>query len=83
MKNLIAIGLACALPASFAAENTGPAEVDLGMANVLVIEDAPAATRVACVREGDAKDDCMAFNQAVLNARTRKVPALREHGRWI
>ena len=82
MKNLLAIGLACALPCGFAAEEPGAVETNLGTINVLVIEDA-AATQIACVQAGDARNDCMAFNQAVLSAHTRKVSALHECGRWI
>ena len=82
MKNLLAIGLACALPCGFAAEESGRVEANLGTIEVLVIEDA-AATHVACMQAGDARNDCMSFNQALLTARTRKVSALHERGRWI
>jgi hypothetical protein len=84
MKNILAIGLACALPAGLAAGETEATQPWLGTATVLVIEDAPASTTsLACLHGGDAKDDCMTLNRAVLAARTRNVPALRERGRWI
>lgn len=81
MKNFLAIGLACVLPCGFAAEEATPAEANLGTINVLVIDD--AATQMACMQAGDARNDCMSFNQALLTAHTRKVSALHERGRWI
>ena len=82
MKNFLAIGLACVLPSGFAAEEPGPVEANLGTVSVLVIEDA-TATHMACMQAGDARNDCMSFNQALLTAHTRKVSALHERGRWI
>jgi len=48
-----------------------------------VIEDsAPLARDVQCAR-GRENIECMAFNRAVLTARTQKVSALHERGRWM
>ncbi|HEX4779439.1 MAG TPA: hypothetical protein VH301_01720 [Usitatibacter sp.] len=79
MKNLLAIGLACVLPAGLAAEDAGNSEAPLGTMMVLVIEDAAPARNIACGQDAE----CMAFNRAVLTARTQKVSVLRERGRWI
>ncbi len=78
MNKLIAIGLACCLPTAISAEN--PAQEDiLGTMTVMVIEEsAPLARDVVC-----EKAECMAFNRAVLTARTQKVSALKERGRWM
>jgi hypothetical protein len=55
----------------------------LGTVDVLVIEDsAPLARDVQCAR-GRENIECMAFNRAVLTARTQKVSALHERGRWM
>ena len=80
MNKLIAIGLACFLPTAISAEN--PAQEDiLGTMTVMVIEEsAPLAKDVVCAGE---KTECMAFNRAVLTARTQKVSALKERGRWM
>jgi len=79
MKNLLAIGLACVLPAGLAAEDAGTDEAPLGMTTIVVIDDAAQAASLAC---GPAAE-CMAFNRAVLTARTQKVSVLRSRGRWI
>ena len=87
MKKFLAIGLACCVPLGLAAEDPNQNEFSLGTMNVLVIEDsAPAAKDVVCTRApGEAADstECMAFNRAVLTARTQKVSVLRERGRWM
>ena len=77
MKNLLAIGIAALLPAGLAAEDQNCSEADLGTMNVLVIEE-PAAQPDCAQAAG-----CMAFNRAVLTARTQKVSVLRGRGRWI
>lgn len=74
MKNLLAIGIACVLPAGLAAEDSR-SEASLGTTTVLVIDDASPA----CA----GGTDCMTFNRAVLTAHTQKVSVLRERGRWI
>lgn len=79
MKNLIAIGLASLLPAGLAAEDQSCSEADLGTMNVLVIEDALQPDGAACSEAAG----CMAFNRALLTARTQKVSVLRGRGRWI
>jgi hypothetical protein len=84
MNKWIAIGLACCLPTGLAAEDpTRDFEMSLGTVDVLVIEDsAPLARDVQCAR-GRENIECMAFNRAVLTARTQKVSALHERGRWM
>jgi hypothetical protein len=78
MKNLLAIGFACLLPVGLAAEDQNTSEADLGTMNVLVIDEAlPDSGDPAC------NQGCMAFNRAVLTARTQKVSVLRSRGRWI
>ncbi|HEX4331757.1 MAG TPA: hypothetical protein VH040_06445 [Usitatibacter sp.] len=78
MKNLLAIGIACLLPAGLVAEDQKSSEADLGTTSVLVIDEAlPDSGNVAC------NQGCMAFNRAVLTARTQKVSVLRSRGRWI
>jgi hypothetical protein len=80
MKNLVAIGLACCLPMGLAAEDPSESTADLGMVNVLVIEDsAILAKDVLCGRA----DECVTVHRAVLTARLQKVSTLRERGRWI
>ncbi len=87
MKNLLAMGLACCLPAGLAAENPNALPDPLGEVSVLVFEDsAPVATELPCAlspsdRGGEAQ--CMAMHRAVLTARIRKVPVLRERGHWM
>ena len=77
MKNLLAIGIACVLPAAIAAEDPRSSEAFLGTTTVLVIDDvSPAA---GCPQG----TECMVFNRAVLTAHTQKVSVLRERGRWI
>jgi hypothetical protein len=88
MKNLLAIGLACCLPTGLAAEDPTQAEAFLGTVDVLVIEEsAPLAKDVMCARapgeNAAERTECMAFNRAVLTARTQKVSVLRERGRWM
>ena len=87
MKKLLALGLACALPIGLAAEDAGESfnEALLGTTTVLVIDDAsPAASKDSvCVRAIGDQAECMAFSRAVLTARTKKVSALRERGRWM
>ena len=87
MKKLLAIGLACALPAGLAAEDAAESfnEALLGTTTVLVIDEgSPAASKDSlCVRAVGEQTECMAFNRAVLTARTKKVSALRERGRWM
>jgi len=87
MKKFLALGLACALPTGLAGEDAGEAfnEALLGTTTVLVIDEAsPAASKDAlCVRALGEQAECMAFNRAVLTARTKKVSALRERGRWM
>ena len=83
MNKWIAIGLACCLPTGLSAEDPSKDDSFLGTVNVLVIEEsAPLANDVLCARAGD-QTECMAFNRAVLTARTQKVSALRERGRWM
>jgi hypothetical protein len=84
MNKWIAIGLACCMPLGLAAENPARQdEISLGTVNVLVIEDsAPLARDVQCARAGE-QSECMSFNRAVLTARTQKVSALHERGRWM
>ena len=79
MKNLLAIGFACLLPAALAAEDQNTSEASLGTMNVLVIDEAQPDSDVACSQAAG----CMAFNRAVLTARTQKVSVLRGRGRWI
>ena len=76
MKNLLALGLVCALPAGLAAEDPGTSEASLGTVTVIVLDEALPAR---CAKD----TDCMAVNRAVLTARTQKVSVLRERGRWI
>lgn len=87
MKKLLALGLVCALPTGLAAEDAAQSfnEALLGTTTVLVIDDAPnaAAKDALCVRATGEQTECMAFNRAVLTARTKKVSALRERGRWM
>jgi hypothetical protein len=78
MKNLLAIGIACLLPIGLAAEDPKSREADLGTMNVLVIDEALPDSGDAACGQG-----CMAFNRAVLTARTQKVSVLRSRGRWI
>ncbi|HXF81093.1 MAG TPA: hypothetical protein VN598_19645 [Usitatibacter sp.] len=73
MKNLFAIGLACVLPAGLAAGDQRCSEADLGTMSVLVIDE-PLP---------ESGESAMAFNRAVLTARTQKVSVLRARGRWI
>ena len=84
MNKWIAIGLACCLPTGLAAEDPArDLEISLGTMTVLVIEDsAPLARDVQCARAGE-RTECMSFNRAVLTARTQKVSALHERGRWM
>ena len=84
MNKWIAIGLACCLPTGLAAEDPAKQyEISLGTVNVLVIEDtSPTARDVQCARAGE-QTECMAFNRAVLTARTQKASALHERGRWM
>jgi hypothetical protein len=79
MKNLVAIGIAALLPAGLAAEDQNCSEADLGTMNVLVMEEALPPSDAACNQAAG----CMAFNRAVLTARTQKVSVLRGRGRWI
>jgi len=79
MKNLLAIGLACVLPTGLAAEDPGSSEASLGTMTVIVMDESPAAKDSGCANASG----CMAFNRAVLTARTQKVSVLRERGRWI
>ena len=79
MKNLVAIGIAALLPAGLAAEDQSCSEADLGTMNVLVMEEALPQSDAACNQAAP----CMAFNRAVLTARTQKVSVLRGRGRWI
>lgn len=82
MNKLFAIGLACCLPTGLSAENPAPEDI-LGTMTVMVIEEsAPLARDVVCARAGE-ETECMAFNRAVLTARTQKVSALKERGRWM
>ena len=82
MNKLFAIGLVCCLPTGLSAEIPTPEDV-LGTMTVMVIEEsAPVAKDVVCARAGE-KTECMAFNRAVLTARTQKVSALKERGRWM
>ncbi len=89
MNKLLAIGLACCIPAGLAAEDaaSSESEASIGMVNVLVIEDsAPLPRDVLCTRgagEKAASSECIAVHRAVLTARMQKVSALREHGRWM
>ena len=88
MKNLLAIGLACCLPAGLAAENPNGLPDPLGEVSVLVFEDsAPVATGLPCARSaadrGGSQAQCMAMHRAVLTARIQKVPVLRERGHWM
>lgn len=76
MKNLLALGLVCALPTGLAAEDPGTSEASLGTVTVIVLDEAVSSH---CAKEGE----CMAIDRAVLTARTQKVSALRERGRWI
>ncbi len=76
MKNLLAIGIACVLPAGLVAEDQMSSEADLGTVSVLVLDEA-LPDSLAC------NQGCMAFNRAVLTARTQKVSVLRSRGRWI
>ena len=84
MNKWIAIGLACCLPTGLAAEDPAKQyEISLGTVDVLVIEEsAPLARDVQCARAGE-QTECMAFNRAVLTARTQKASALHERGRWM
>ena len=79
MKNLLAIALACVLPAGLAAEDAGTTEASLGTMTIVVIDDAAPARSLACGQG----TECMAFNRAVLTARTQKVSVLHERGRWM
>jgi len=89
MKNFIAIGLACCLPLGLAAEDPQDSSAFLGTVNVLVIEDSvPLVRDVLCARaagemRGQKATECMAVHRAVLTARTQKVSALHERGRWM
>ncbi|HXN15410.1 MAG TPA: hypothetical protein VN878_03480 [Usitatibacter sp.] len=85
MKKYLAIGLVCSLPTGLAAEDPNEPSVALGTVNVLVIEESvPIVKDVACARNpGDKATECMAFHRAVLTARTQKVSALQERGRWM
>ncbi len=86
MKKLLALGLACCLPAGLAAENLGDASaLALGTVSVLVIEDsAPLGKECAPSRaQAPEKPDCMAVHRALLTARIQKVSALHERGRWM
>ena len=81
MKNILAIGLVCCLPTGLAAEDQS--EAFLGTVNVLVIDDsAPLAKDMLCAGAA-GRSECMSFNRAVLTARTQKVSALPERGRWM
>jgi len=83
MNKLLAIGLACCLPTGLAAEDPHENDALLGSVDVLVIEEsAPLAKDVLCAGAGECTE-CMAFNRAVLTARTQKVSMLRERGRWM
>ncbi len=85
MKKLLALGLACCLPAGLAAEGSADATaLPLGTVNVLVIDDsAPATKDLACAATAPGKVDCMAVHRALLTARIEKVSALHERGRWM
>ena len=85
MNKWIAIGLACCLPTGLAAEDPGrDMELSLGTVSVLVIEESqPLAKDVVCARTSVETTECMAFNRAVLTARTQKVSTLKERGRWM
>lgn len=82
MNKLFAIGLACCFPLGLSAENPTQEDI-LGTMTVMVIEEsAPLAKDVVCAGAGE-RTECMAFNRAVLTARTQKVSALKERGRWM
>lgn len=87
VNKLLAIGLACCLPAGLAAVDASyEPEYALGNMSVLVIEDsAPLATDVMCTRGAGKKAaaECMAVHRAVLTARVQKVSTLHERGRWM
>jgi len=84
VNKLFAIGLACCLPAGFAAQDPTGSEFLPATVNVLVIEEsAPIAKDVLCTRGAfDKAAHCMTVNRAVLTARMQRVPA-RERGRWM
>ena len=84
LNKWIAIGLAACLPLGLAAEDPAKQyEMSLGTVSVLVIDEtAPLARDVQCAHAGE-QTECMAFNRAVLTARTQKASALHERGRWM
>ena len=86
MNKLLAIGLACCLPAGLAAEDPNENDSFLGTTEVLVIEQsAPTVKDIVCASTAESAGDrdCMAFSRAVLTARVQRVPLLRERGRWM
>jgi hypothetical protein len=86
MNKLLTIALACCLPTGLAAEDPNENDLFLGTMSVLVMEESAALGKDAlCVRsvERGGDKECMAFNRAVLTARTQRVSVLRERGRWM
>jgi hypothetical protein len=85
MNRLLAIGLACAIPTSLAAEDPASAWYLMATESSVVIDE-PSATadQVACARpdaEGAAAD-CMVLQRAVLGAHVARAP-IRDRARRL